>query len=308
VKKPIKVLLVEDDAGDMLLTKRMLTERDAESFDLTWADSLSKAIGHSVEGKFDVVLSDLNLPDSSGLETFLKLKLYLPGVPIVVMSGFGGEKEYLEAVREGAQDYIIKGQTNHDLLTRSLRYAIERKNAEDTVIKMAYHDSLTGLPSRSLFADRGEMAIAECKRNHTKVAFLMLDLDHFKGINDRLGHEAGDELLKESSKRLESTLRQTDTICRMGGDEFALLISDVISKETLTTVAMRIMDILNTPFTLHGLTEKLTASLGIAIYPEDGKSLKTLLKHADVAMYEVKRKGRNDYLYYQSAMKTSSSV
>jgi len=265
--KPIEVLLIEDDAGDLLLTKRMLAKTDYNAFHLICAESLSTAIKCSTEGKIDVILSDLNLPDSSGIETFLKLKLQVPEIPIVVFSGFGDEAEFLKAVREGAQDYLIKGQVDGNSLVRSLRYAIERKMAEDNIRRLAYHDSLTGLPSRTLFADRCMMAMAENRRNQKKTALIMVDLDHFKDINDNLGHDAGDEVLKEVGARLESILRQTDTICRIGGDEFALLISDVSLKETVKIVAKRIIDVLNKPFTLNGLKEVMTASLGIAIYP-----------------------------------------
>ena len=302
--RPIQVLLIEDDAGDLLLTKRMLAKTDFNAFNLICAGSLSAAIKCSSAGKIDVILSDLNLPDSSGIETFLKLKLQVPEIPIVVFSGFGDEAEFLKAVREGAQDYLIKGQINGNLLVRSLRYAIERKMAEDDIRELAYHDSLTGLPSRTLFADRCMMALAENRRNQKKTALMMVDLDHFKDINDNLGHEAGDEVLKEVGARLESILRQTDTICRIGGDEFALL--NVSLKETVKIVAKRIIDVLNKPFTLNGLKEVMTASLGIAIYPEDGKSLRTLMKHADTAMYEVKKRGRNNYLYYQPSMNIKS--
>jgi diguanylate cyclase (GGDEF)-like protein len=206
----------------------------------------------------------------------------------------------LKALREGAQDYLIKDQIDSNLLIRSLRYAIERKMAEDIIKKLAYHDSLTGLPSRTLFNDRFAMAIAETKRNHKKTAFIMLDLDHFKDVNDNFGHDIGDELLKEVSRRLVNILRQTDTVCRMGGDEFGLLISDVSAKEMIDEVAQRILLIIGKPFILHGYEQMISASVGIAIYPEDGETLETLIKHADAAMYQAKKTGRNKYSYYRS--------
>jgi diguanylate cyclase (GGDEF)-like protein len=191
----------------------------------------------------------------------------------VVLSGFGDEEDAFKSVREGAQDYLIKGQIDSNLLVRSLRYAIERKRAEETIKKLAYHDSLTGLPSRTLFNDRFTMAMAESKRNNKKMALIMLDLDHFKNINDNFGHDAGDELLKEISARLVNTLRKTDTICRMGGDEFAVLISDVSAKEMIDEVAQRIVLAVGKTFTLQGVEQKIGATLGVAIYPEDGETL-----------------------------------
>ena len=303
---PIKVLLIEDNPDDQILTKRMLEKTIHSSFDIVFAESLSTGIKITTDSPIDVILLDLDLPDSAGVDTFLKLKLQVLEVPIVVLSGFGDEEDALKAVREGAQDYLIKGQIDSNLLVRSLRYAIERKRAEETIKKLAYHDSLTGLPSRTLFNDRFAMAIAESKRNSKKMALIMLDLDHFKNINDNFGHDAGDELLKEISTKLGNTLRKTDTICRMGGDEFAVLISDVSTTQMIDEVAQRIVSTIGKTFPLLGIEQRIGASLGIAIYPEDGETLDILIKHADTAMYEVKKMGRNNYLYYQPSVNSNS--
>ena len=302
--KPIDLLLIEDNPGDLLLTKRMLGKAEHTSFHISHADSLSTGIKRAIKGSLDVILSDLNLPDSPRVETFFRLKLQVPEIPIVVLSGFADEEMSLKTVREGAQDYLIKGKIDGNVLERALLYAIERKKAEDTIKKLAYHDSLTGLPSRRLFDDRFVMAMADSKRNDKKTAVIILDLDHFKNVNDNFGHDAGDDLLKEVSSRLISVLRQTDTVSRMGGDEFALLISDGSAREMIEEVAQRIIAAIGKPFSLHGVKAWISASLGIAIYPEDGENLETLFKHADMAMYEVKKIGRNNYLYYQPGMKS----
>jgi len=304
--KPIDLLLIEDNPGDLLLTKRMLEKAEHTKFHINHADSLSTGIKRALEGSLDVILSDLNLPDSPRVETFFKLKLHVPEIPIVVLSGFADEEMSLKAVRAGAQDYLVKGKIDGNILERSLLFAIERKKAEDIINTFAYHDSLTGLPSRTLFNDRFAMAMADSKRNDKKTAVIILDLDHFKNVNDNFGHDVGDDLLKEVSGRLTSILRQTDTVCRMGGDEFALLISDASAREMIEEVAQRILAAIGKPFSLHGVKAWISASLGIAIYPEDGENLETLFKHADIAMYEVKKVGRNNYLYYQPGMKSGS--
>jgi len=304
--KKIDILLIEDNPEDLLLTKRMLEKAEHTSFNINHADNLSTAIQRAGEGSLDVILSDLNLPDSPRVETIFKLKLHVPEIPIVVLSGFADEEMSLKAVRAGAQDYLIKGKIDGNILERSLLFAIERKRAEDTINALAYHDSLTGLPSRILFNDRFAMAIADSKRNDKKTAVIILDLDHFKNVNDTFGHDAGDDLLKEVSCRLTGILRQTDTVCRMGGDEFALLIPDASAKEMIEEVAQRIIAAIRKPFSLRGVKELISASLGIATYPEDGENLETLFKHADIAMYEVKKLGRNNYLWYQPDMKSGS--
>ena len=304
--KLIEVLLIEDNPGDLLLTKRMLDKAEFTSFHISHADSLSTGIKCASEGTIDVILSDLNLPDSPCNETFFKLKLQVPEIPIVVLSGFTDQQMSLKAVRTGAQDYLIKGQIDSNILERSLLYAIERKTAEAIVRRSAYHDSLTGLPSRKLFNDRCTMAIAASKRYHRKTALMMLDLDHFKDINNNLGQDASSELLKEISSRLVIISHQTGTVCRIKGDGFAILISEVTLKETAEEAAQKILGALRKPFTVHGFEEKITASLGIAIYPEDGERLETLIKHADMALYEVKKMGGNNYLFYKPCMKIDS--
>ena len=162
----IKVLLIEDNPDDQILTKRMLEKSTYSSFDITIAGSLSLGISYVGDVTLDAILLDLDLPDSLGVETFLKLNLHAPENPIVVLSGFGDEEDALKAVREGAQDYLTKGQIDSNMLARSLRYAVERKRAEELIRKLAFHDSLTGLPSRTLFNDRFLMAVAESKRNN----------------------------------------------------------------------------------------------------------------------------------------------
>ena len=304
----IKVLLIEDNPDDQILTKRMLEKSTYSSFDITIAGSLSLGISYVGDVTLDAILLDLDLPDSLGVETFLKLNLHAPEIPIVVLSGFGDEEDALKAVREGAQDYLTKGQIDSNMLARSLRYAVERKRAEELIRKLAFHDSLTGLPSRTLFNDRFLMAVAESKRNNKKIALIMLDLDHFKDVNDKFGHDIGDDLLKEISARLMNILRKTDTICRMGGDEFALLISDVTENEVIDEVAQRVLLASRNQFILRGIELQISASLGISIYPADGETLEILTKHADIAMYETKKMGRNNYLCYHPGMNTETKA
>ncbi len=300
--KSIDVLIIEDNPNDQLLVKRMLEKTSYTSFDIRFTDNLSAGINEANQNKIDVILLDLNLPDSSGFETFLKLKLHISDAPIVVLSGFEDEEESLKAVRGGAQDYLVKDHIDGNSLVRSLLYAIERKKAEGVMKHLAYHDCLTGLPSRTLLNDRFALSLSNHLRDKKTAALMVLDLDHFKEINDNLGHDAGDELLKEFSNRLINTVRQTDTVCRLGGDEFALFMSDISSIETIEDVTQRILQAMRKPFIIHGIEKIIGASMGIAIFPKDGESLEILIKHADVAMYKVKKSGGNNYRYYQDGM------
>lgn len=176
----------------------------------------------------------------------------------------------------------------------------ERKKAESTIFHMAYHDTLTGLPNRMLFNDRLNMAISIAKRNNKKFAVMMLDLDGFKLVNDMLGHDIGDLLLQNAGYRLRSQLRRSDTVARMGGDEFMLLLPGINKREDAEAIAKKIIDSFHHGFFLESHELNITASIGIAIYPDSGTDFDTLKKNADIAMYKVKEKGRDNFQCYES--------
>lgn len=160
---------------------------------------------------------------------------------------------------------------------------------------MAQHDVLTGLPNRFLFKDRLQQAIAQARRRKAKLAVLFMDLDGFKQVNDTLGHQAGDALLVAVGQRLKSCLRESDTLARMGGDEFTALMVDLTEETGADRVAQSCLDALATPFTLSEGEARIGLSIGLAVYPYDGVDLDTLLSAADQAMYEVKRAGKCGY-------------
>ena len=188
-----------------------------------------------------------------------------------------------------------------------VRDITDRKKAEEAVKHMAYHDLLTGLPNRLLFNDRLMMAMIRAKRNEQRVAVAMLDLDKFKDVNDTLGHSMGDELLKTAAVRLKKLLRKSDTIARMGGDEFLLILPDINHAEDAHRLVRKIMTGFQTPFPVEGYDISITTSAGIAIYPDDGTDTNTLIKKADIAMYRAKQLGRNIYQRYVAAEPTSKN-
>ena len=170
----------------------------------------------------------------------------------------------------------------------------ERKQMEATIRQLAYHDALTGLPNRALFNDRVNMALAQARRNKHKLAVMMLDLDKFKLVNDTLGHDVGDQLLKAVASRLNSLLRESDTIGRMGGDEFMILLPGINSQEDAIRVADKMLQSFKLPFEFDSHKLHVTTSIGISVYPKNGKKVDTLIKHADEAMYNSKANGRNN--------------
>ena len=177
----------------------------------------------------------------------------------------------------------------------------ERKAAQEQVEYQAYHDVLTGLPNRLLFRDRIPVALSHARRSRRAVAIMFLDLDHFKLVNDTLGHTVGDGLLQAAAERLVHCVRADDTVARMGGDEFTILISDLSDARSAATIAQKVMDSMVKPIEVDGHELFITTSIGISIFPEDGMDTETLLKNADRAMYRAKDAGRNNFQFATGA-------
>jgi diguanylate cyclase (GGDEF)-like protein/PAS domain S-box-containing protein len=178
----------------------------------------------------------------------------------------------------------------------------ERKDIEEHMQHMAQYDALTHLPNRALFNDRLQQAIAAAQRNKARLALMFIDLDKFKPVNDTYGHGVGDLLLKEVALRIQNCLRESDTAARIGGDEFVILLPAIETKQDAGKVGDKILHALNQPFELAGHTLQISASIGVAVYPEHGNNEKLLVKNADLAMYHAKENGRNNVKIYQRGM------
>ncbi len=182
----------------------------------------------------------------------------------------------------------------------------ERKHMQDEIRHLAHHDALTGLPNRRLFNEIAGVELAQAQRNLKKLALLFLDLDRFKEINDTLGHETGDRLLKEVASRLKSVLRRSDSIGRIGGDEFNIILADIARPDVVPDIARKLVETVRRPYRIGGHELRVTASIGISIYPDDGADLDTLLRYADMAMYHAKEVGRNVYQFFNPAINIRS--
>jgi diguanylate cyclase (GGDEF)-like protein/PAS domain S-box-containing protein len=200
----------------------------------------------------------------------------------------------------GQFEYDADGQAVREVGT--IQDVTEKKEAEDRLAFLAHFDPLTGLPNRVLLRDRLDQSIARAARDGSLGAVLFLDLDHFKRVNDSLGHSAGDALLKEVATRLTSVMRQGDTVCRYSGDEFLIVINDLETLDSVADVATRMLASVAGPLVIDGREISTTASIGISVYPNDGGDMETLVKHADVAMYQAKTEGRSSFRFYQPAM------
>jgi diguanylate cyclase (GGDEF)-like protein/PAS domain S-box-containing protein len=434
MKKPIKVLLlVEDNQGDARLIREMFKDTGSQNTQLTHVGSMRDAEEHLTQSPVDLILLDLGLPDAQGLGAVRRARAMAPRVPLVVLTGLDDEVLAGQALHEGAQDYLVKGQIETRDLFRSLRYAVERKLMEDVLfvekeraqvtlncigdavvstdisgkitflnlvaekmtgwscqdaagrpmaevcqildatsretipdpMKMAVgqdltmhlppnctlirsdgleipiedsvapihdragqatgavmvfrdvsathamamqmthsaqHDFLTGLPNRMLLNDRISQAIALAARRMNRVAVLFLDLDGFKHINDSLGHPIGDKLLQSVAKRLVDGVRDSDTVSRQGGDEFVVLLSDLAEPEDAIISVNRMLMMLAAPHFIGQHDLCVTASIGVSVYPDDGLNAETLIKNADMAMYQAKENGRQSYQFFKPAM------
>jgi len=189
--------------------------------------------------------------------------------------------------------FLKEERTLLDTVCRQLGRIIENKRMEEDIRQLAYFDKITGLPNRTLFNDRLKVALARAKRNKEKLAVMMLDLDQFKIVNDTLGHEAGDQLLQAVGNRLKGALRESDTVSRMGGDEFMVLLPSIVYERSVVDIAQKILRSFREPFRVRDNELRVTTSIGISLYPKDGTGSDTLIKNADAAMYRSKAKGGN---------------
>ncbi len=310
----IRVLLVEDDEDDYFITQDLLAEVTSMHVVLDWARNYQEGCARLQHDAYDVYIFDFRLGDRSGLDLLKEARTLGCAGPCIFLTGQSDIEIDMQVMRAGADDYLVKGRIDAALLERSIRYARERKKSADQVLFMAYHDNLTGLPNRTMFKERLQSAVSNTLLMEKQFAVLFLDIDNFKRINDTLGHKVGDLLLKEVSDRLRGSVRTSDTIsalrltssentiARLGGDEFTILLMDLKDAQAAAVVAQRVIDNISSPFYLAGTELYVTASIGIAIHPQDGKDIDTLLINADAAMYHAKKVGKNNFQSYRESL------
>ncbi len=303
----VTLLLIEDNPDDAALVRDVLKQSPRFRSTVEHRFRLQKGIVRLAEGGIDVVLLDFSLPDSFGIDTFRRLHHAHPEIPVIVLTSLDDDQLALQAVSEGAQDYLVKKDLEQRLLTRSIRYAIERNRAEQQLLHNAFHDTLTGLANRALFGDRLDMAMAGARRRPSgQFAVLFFDLDRFKNVNDSLGHNVGDQLLVALARRLETIIRPGDSVARIGGDEFAILVNDMHDVGDAIQVAERILEGFEAPFPIDSNEVFISASIGIAIHGQDTIDADAMLRDADIAMYRAKASGKGRYEIFDPEMHASA--
>ena len=291
--EPIRILLVEGDEADYWHARDLLDTAPHTRFTIDWVRDLKSGLARLGPATFDICLLEQDLPDGDGLEIVRAAPARGCDAPIIMLTGGSSLDLDLEAMELGVADFLDKSRIDATSLERAIRFALSRRQQAQRLSRLAQHDELTGLANRSLFNDRLERALAWARRHERIAAVMVLDLNGFKIVNDRLGHGAGDRLLTIMGARLSGRLRETDTVARLGGDEFALVVENLTKPEHAGLVARKLLDAVVSPVTIDSQDVTVTASLGVALYPQDGSQAATLLRAADQAMYRAKAEGGN---------------
>ena len=285
----IKVLLIEDDPQYAQRLVKLFYEAFDPSFSVELCSSLQPGLDRLAKPGIDVVVLDLVLPDSEGLDTFSKVHTQAPDVPIVVSTMIDNDAIAVEAVRKGAQDYLVKGQIDGKALSRVLRYAIERQRMQETLRGLALLDELTGLYNRRGFVSLADHHLKLARRTKRGLMLVLADLDGLKRINDTFGHPEGDTALVKAADVLRQAFRASDVIARIGGDEFAVLAIQA-NKDSPEILRSRITDQLGAYNAQASRGYVLALSAGTVYFdPEQPLSIDELLARADTELYAQKR-------------------
>lgn len=290
---PLAILLVEDNSGDRCLFHEILKRSGGRPCSLSCAARISEALPHLETSPPDLIVLDLALPDSHGLDSLRRMRSAAPNIPIVVLTGMDNEELGMQAMQEGAQDYLVKGQIDSRILPRSLRYALERHRLKAVVEALSVTDELTGLYNRRGFYTFSLRHFELARRNGNSLLLLYADLDGLKQINDTLSHEEGNRALLETAAVLRECFRNTDVLARLGGDEFAVLAIDANARGP-ALLPSRIAESVHARNAIPGRRFRLSLSVGSILWqPGESFSFDELLARADAAMYAQKQTHRS---------------
>ena len=290
MKPRLRILFVEDEFSYAELLQNRFAHETDPSFEVTHVSSLQAAVEHSAGKNSDVILLDLCLPDSRGLNTLTALHTHVPSAPIVVLTALGEGNLGIEAVKKGAQDYLVKGRFEGKDLPRFLKYAVARYEKQAELCNLSLVDELTGLKNRRGLSVLAEQQLKLTQRSGAELLFFYIDLDGLKHVNDTYGHSEGDRALQAVAQILKATFRETDVVARVGGDEFTVLAIDASPAHT-QTVLTRLEKALKEQNRKRDLPEDLSLSVGVSHFnPNQPCSLEALISRADQAMYDEKRR------------------
>lgn len=293
------ILIVDDDHSSRFAVCEVLKN---DGYHIEQASDGREAIIRCEQNTPDLILMDAIMPGMDGFTACRMIKNLPEGrdIPILIVTSLNDESSISRAFSVGATDYISK-PVNLSVLKQRVARLVQAHHTQRHVKQLAYRDTLTGLANRRMFNERLDEMIAASSTSKSKLALMFLDLDRFKLINDSLGHDVGDLLLKYFSERINGCMRKGDMVARFGGDEFTIILDNISSNEMVVSVAEKIQKQLSSPFVFMGKEIYLNTSIGITVFPDDGQEINTLLKKADMAMYRAKEKNSH-YEFYQTYM------
>ncbi len=301
-ERPV-VVLADDDPSIRLMVRHVL---ESEDFDIVEASDGLEAIKAVEKHHPALILLDAVMPGIDGFTTCQQIKdKGYADIPVMMITGLDDDASVERAYEVGAIDFITK-PIKWAVLKHRVKSVVAKVIAERKVKLLAYRDTLTNLPNRLLFADRLEQAVIRAERSRTSMALMLVDIDDFKLVNDSFGHEAGDKLIKAVGQLISRSLRRADTIARLGGDEFAVIIEDIDGPEDAISIADNLTTILEHNVRLDDQETYTSASIGIAVFPDDGKDARSILKNADTAMFRAKENGRHCFQFYKPEMSVSA--
>ena len=293
------ILIVDDQESNVRLLEEILHQAGYRHLTSTMNPHEVRELHRAHH--YDLILLDLQMPGMDGFQVMDGLKeIETNGyAPILVITAQPGQKQ--RALASGAKDFVAKPFDLIELKTRihnmlEVRLLYQRMADQNAVLEsLALQDVLTGLPNRRLLMDRLSLALVHARRNRCTMAVMFLDLDGFKQINDTLGHDGGDTLLRLVADRLVATVRQEDTVARLGGDEFVIALHEAIDVDQVARLVSKVIAAVSKPYDIQGTDVQMTVSVGVSVYPLHGQDVETLMKSADLALYQAKKAGKNDY-------------
>ena len=301
-EKSTRLLLIDPDIQSYQHLGQLLSVVPGHNFVLTWCADPAHALEALLSNLHDVAILDYGTDQARSHALLKKAVNQGCRIPVLVMTQQMDRRVDREAIRAGAADYLVQETFDSRSLERALRYAMDRKSAELKLARLAHYDPLTNVPNRILFADRLQRAIDRASRGTQHLALLFIDLDGFKQVNDAYGHEAGDTLIRTVAERLGACVRRSDSIARIGGDEFTVILEDTTSSSDVVQVARKIINAVSRPVVVGNHQAFVGCSIGIAAYPEGGSDVESLLKHADMAMYQAKHVRGSAYRFFTDKM------
>ena len=294
-----RILIADDDRSMRVALQNVLV---ADGYEIEAVSDGVDAVSRCEKRMPDLILLDALMPNLNGFEACKKIRKLRGSshVPILIITALDDEKSIEHAFNSGATDYIPK-PIHFAVMRQRISRLLKASRAEVHVRELAYNDSLTGLPNRTMFIDQMQKLLNKVRRRSEMLAVMFLDLDRFKYVNDTLGHNVGDMLLKSVADRIISCVRSADTVARLGGDEFTLALDGIEDRNVVSNIADKICRKLGEPYSFAGREIYVTASIGISMHPQDGDDIGVLMKRADTAMFRAKERG-GSYLFYEKEM------